>query len=455
METSEDKSVKKVITYGSFDLFHEGHRRILQRAKALGDYLIVGVTTEYFDESRGKLNVVDPLLTRIQNVKDSGFVDEVIIEDHQGQKLEDIIKYEVDIFTLGSDWEGQFDFLKDYCDVIYLERTKEVSSTKLRGEKYQIIRLGVVGTGRIASRIISETKFVSGIEIEIIYNPNIESAKRFAKKHILNYASSEEEFYSCVDAVYVASPHETHFSYIKKSLERGKHVICEKPMVLKGEEAVELYNLAREKKQVLLEGVKIAYAPGFQQLLGIVRSGTIGNIRDVEAGFTKLVDPRLREMIDTKYGGSFTELGSYALLPILSLFGCKYETIQFESFFAENGVDIYTKAYFKYKHGLATAKTGLGVKSDGQLLISGTKGYIRAKSPWWLMQEFEVCYEDTTQNQVYQTKFLGSGLRYEISEFVSRINGYERKGSKLSEEESIMLARIMEMFLEQREKKNG
>ena len=88
----------KVITYGTYDLFHEGHYRLLQRAKALGDYLIVGVTTESFDEARGKLNVVDSLMTRIENVKKTGFADEVIVEDHVGQKVEDIQKYGIDIF---------------------------------------------------------------------------------------------------------------------------------------------------------------------------------------------------------------------------------------------------------------------------------------------------------------------------------------------------------------------
>ncbi len=82
--------MKKVITYGSFDLFHEGHYNLLKRAKELGDYLIVGITTEYYDMQRGKMNVIDSLLDRIENVKNSGFADEIIIEDHDGQKLEDI-----------------------------------------------------------------------------------------------------------------------------------------------------------------------------------------------------------------------------------------------------------------------------------------------------------------------------------------------------------------------------
>lgn len=79
--------MKKVITYGSFDLFHEGHCRLLERAKELGDYLIVGVTTEHYDESRGKLNIIDSLMERIENVKKTGFADEIIIEDHIGQKI--------------------------------------------------------------------------------------------------------------------------------------------------------------------------------------------------------------------------------------------------------------------------------------------------------------------------------------------------------------------------------
>ena len=122
----------KVITYGTYDLFHEGHYRLLQRAKQLGDYLIVGITTEEYDRTRGKLNVIDSLMTRIENVKKTGFADEIIIEEAAGQKFRDIQKYKIDIFTVGSDWTGQFDYLKDYCQVIYLERTKNISSTAVK-----------------------------------------------------------------------------------------------------------------------------------------------------------------------------------------------------------------------------------------------------------------------------------------------------------------------------------
>ena len=113
-----ERAMIKVLTYATFDLFHDGHNRLLQRAKALGDYLIVGVTTEAYDKARGKLNVVDSLMTRIENVKKTGFADEVIIEEELGQKVNDIKKFQIDIFTVGSDWVGSFDYLKNYCKVV-------------------------------------------------------------------------------------------------------------------------------------------------------------------------------------------------------------------------------------------------------------------------------------------------------------------------------------------------
>lgn len=443
--------MKKVITYGSFDLFHEGHYKLLQRAKALGDYLIVGVTTEQYDNQRGKLNVVDSLMDRIEHVKQTGFADEIIIEDHVGQKTEDILKYKVDIFTVGSDWIGAFDYLKEYCEVVYLERTKDISSTMKRAKKYSILKLGVIGTGRIAKRFVPEAKYVSGINVEAVYNPHIESAEAYAKQFELNmYTDKLEEFWEKVDAVYIASPHETHYEYMKQALLHKKHVLCEKPMVLKKQEAEALFELAKEQECVLMEAVKTAYCPGFQQLLSVVRSGAIGKVKDVEACFTKLENPLSRELTDVKYGGSFTELGSYVLLPIIKLLGQSYGEIEFKSMRAENGLDIYTKVYFDYGEALATAKAGLGVKSAGELLIAGTNGYIQVEAPWWKTTSFQVHYEDSSQDEKYFSKFLGDGLRYEVSDFVAAINGFEEKTWKLTREESIAIVGIMEKFLQQR-----
>ena len=442
--------MKKVITYGSFDLFHEGHYNLLKRAKALGDYLIVGVTTEQYDERRGKLNVVDSLITRIDNVRATGFVDEVVVEDHEGQKIEDIKRFNVDIFTVGSDWRGQFDYLKEYCDVVYLERTKNVSSTMRREKSSPIVKIGIVGTGRVAGRFPQEAKYVSGATVSGVFNPNGEHAREFAERHELSFGESDYEiFLSKIDAVYIASPHETHYEYAKLALEHGKHVLCEKPMVFKRAQAEELFELGRRQKCVLMEAIKTAYSPGFNQLVTVAQSGVIGEIRDVEASFSRLTDPDLREMTDVRYGGAFTEFGSYTLLPILKLLGKEYCGIRFDSILNANGIDGYTKVSFVFDNGLALSKTGISTKTEGQLLIAGTKGYILVKSPWWLTRSFEVRFEDPNEKEVYASKFLGRGLRYEISDFVRAISGDTNKAYKLTRGESIAMAEIMEKFLEQ------
>lgn len=439
----------KVITYGTFDLFHEGHYRLLQRAKALGDYLIVGVTTEEYDKARGKLNVVDSLMTRIENVKKTGFADEIVIEESQGQKFSDIKKYNIDIFTVGSDWTGKFDYLSDYCKVVYLERTKNISSTMLRIKNKHIHRIGIIGTGRIANRFIPEAALVSGVSVQCVYNPHVESADAFAERWNIDACEDLDVFYDSSDIVYVASPHETHYEYIKMSLEHGKHVLCEKPMCLKENEAEELFALAKSKDLILFEGIKTAYCPGFEKLLGIACSGAIGKIRNVEACFTKLEKASQRELVDIKYGGSFTELGSYGMLPVFKLLGEDYKDVRFDVIHGEHGLDIFTQAHFTYSKGMATVTCGLGVKSEGRLLIAGTEGYIVVDAPWWKTNYFEVHHENPNEVEKYSIRFLGEGLRYEISDFLSMINGDVKKECKLNRKESQAMAGVIERFMKE------
>ncbi len=440
----------KVITYGTYDLLHQGHINLLRRAKALGDYLIVGVTSDSFDRGRGKLNVRNNVLERVEAVRKTGYADEIIIEDYLGQKIDDIQKYDVDIFAIGSDWEGKFDYLNEYCKVVYLPRTEGISSTLLRAESTTNVKIGIIGCGRVANRFPKEAGVVSGVEVVAAYDVDIEASLSLSSKNdgVVAYPILKD-FYDAVDAVYIATPHLSHYDYIKQSLELGKHVLCETPMVLNSDKAKEVYQLAASKGLILMEANKTAHCPAFNHLMVMIKSGVIGEVVDIEASLSQLLDKNGREFDPKQAGGALFEQGSLTLLPILKLMGIEYEKLNLYSRM-ENGVDIYTRGVFRYPRATCSFKVGLGVKTEGNLVISGTKGYAYVPAPWWLTDYFEFRYEDQNENKKFFYKWDGFGLRYEIQEFISSILNHRLSNSRLRRRESIQMAAVMQQFIERK-----
>ncbi|MEE1084338.1 MAG: Gfo/Idh/MocA family oxidoreductase [Paludibacteraceae bacterium] len=442
--------MKKVITYGTYDLLHQGHINLLRRAKELGDYLIVGVTSDSFDRGRGKLNVRNNVLERVEAVKATGYADEVIIEDYIGQKIDDIQKYNVDIFAIGSDWEGLFDYLNEFTKVVYLPRTEGISSTMLRAETTVDVKVGIIGCGRIAKRFPKEASVVSGVKVVAAYDINKDAVMSISNDNTDVWAyESLDKLYDAVDAVYIATPHLTHYELIKKSLEAGKHVLVETPMVLRSDQAKELFEIAEQKGGILMEANKTAHCPAFNHLMVMIKSGVIGEVVDIEASESKLWsdDMSLREFDPEQAGGSLYELGSYTLLPIIKLMGCKYENLNIYSRM-KDGVDMFTRGVFRYPHATCSFKVGMGVKTEGNLVISGTKGYAYVPAPWWKTDYFELRYEDQNKNQKYFYKWDGEGLRYEIQEFISCIVNKRFSTARLRRRESVCMAEIMQAFTE-------
>ena len=438
--------MKKVITYGTYDLLHQGHINLLRRAKELGDYLIVGVTSDSFDRGRGKLNVRNNVLERVEAVKATGFADEVIIEDYLGQKIDDIQRYDVDIFAIGSDWEGKFDYLNEYCKVIYLPRTEGISSTMLREQTEDVSRIGIVGSGRIAKRFIPESKVVSGVNVTAVFDPNMDDATSFGTQFdVKAFSKDYNAFLQDVDAVYIASPHLTHYNYVLRSLNAGKHVLCEIPFVLSASEAKDLYELAANRNLVLLEASKTAYCPAFCHIITLVKSGVIGEVVDVKTSLSKMVTAPTRELEMQQAGGAMNEHASLTLMAIIKLLGKEYSHVKFYSKM-QNGVDIYTKIDLNYPHATSSATLGIGVKTEGNMVISGTKGYVYVPAPWWLTDFFEIRYEDQTKNKKFFYSYDGDGLRYEIQEFISMIVNHRKSSYKLRRSESITIAEIIEKF---------
>lgn len=436
----------KVITYGTYDLLHYGHIRLLERAKALGDYLIVGVTADDFDKTRGKINVQQTLMERVEAVRATGIADEIIIEEYEGQKIDDIRKYDVDIFAVGSDWVGKFDYLNEYCKVVYLERTQGVSSTEIR-EKKRSVNLGLVGDSMFLNKVQNESTFVNGIQVSALCTKRLEVMSEELKQ-VKVITEDFDKLLESVDAVYIRSLPVEHYVHIKKALESGKHVLCESPLTLNQEQSRELFSLATSKKLILMEAIKTAYSTAFSRLLLLIKGGKIGDVISVDSICTSLKTLEGKERTD--WNGIY-EWGPTALLPIFQILGTEFKDYKIVSHFSdpEQNHDSFTKMDFVYNHAVASIKVGDGVKSEGELIISGTKGYIYVPSPWWKTDYFEIRYENQADNKRYFYQLDGEGIRNELVAFARAI---ERGGAIANIDESVTykISEIMSDFINRR-----
>lgn len=414
----------KVITYGTYDLLHYGHIRLLERAKALGDYLIVGVTSDDYDKTRGKINNQQSLMERVAAIKATGLADEIIAEEYEGQKIDDIRRYGVDIFAIGSDWQGKFDYLGEYCTVVYLPRTEGISSSEIRAKKRKLL-FGALGDSGLCKKFVKEIDFVNGVD----------------------YKECDETL-DGVDAVYIATHPSKHYADVKRALQSGKHVICESPIGTSTEQYDELTSLAKNNDLVLADGIKTAYSTAYSRLLVVAKSGRIGNIVSVDATCTSLADDLSAENADIANSqNSICAWGPTALLPVFQLLGVNYKskTIATRLVNDEMNVDGYTKIDFIYDKAVASIRVAKAAKAEGELIITGTKGYIYVPAPWWKTDYFEVRFEDPTVNKRHFYQLDGEGIRYEIVAFAKAVES--KKGNYyISDEVSRTIVSVIDSF---------
>ena len=431
----------KVITYGTFDLLHRGHIRLLERAKALGDYLIVGVTSDDFDRTRGKINNQQTLMERIAAVRSTGIADEVIVEEYEGQKIDDIRRYEADIFTVGSDWEGKFDYLREYCRVIYLPRTEGISSTELRAERHRL-RIGLIGETKSEltslRKFVREAAFVNGVEIVCASGP----------LGALPCAESSEALFERVDAVYIASHPARHYADCRAALEHGRHVLCESPLALSRAECRALFELAEARGLILMEGIKTAYTTAYERLTLLAKTGRIGKVLSVDATCTskKELAAYSEEELALNWN-TITEWGPPALLPIFQILGPHYRQAHMvtKPFRGRRDFDEFTKLELLYDEAVASMKVAKGAKSEGELVITGTDAYIYVPSPWWKTDYFEIRNERPSENRRYFYQLDGEGIRYEIVAFARSVET-GRRCHNIEGEISEAIGGVMELF---------
>lgn len=383
----EDKKI--VITYGTYDLLHEGHIRLLKRAKALGDYLIVGVTDENYDRSRGKLNVFQSTQDRVKAIEALDFVDKVIVETHKNQKVEDIQKYKADIFAIGSDWEGYFDYLNEYTKVIYLPRTQGISSTQLRAAKFKKIKIALL---KNSPSFMQEAKVIPNIELKVI--------------------NSIDDLDSSFNAVYINS--NEVYTLAKKALYLNKHILCENLLELEPNKLKELAILAKKRGLLLLAALKNAYYPAFNEMVKRAKSIDIKEIRATT--ITK-------------------EYTNQALL----LYKILGKSLSFNIFKHQDNLSKIIISQHK-RDIFAISQLSSDIKNKYDATISGLKGYIYIPSPWWELKKFYL------NKKAYSYEFEGSGMRYMIAEFATLIQRQESDCKILSLQDIIGINKLIYKF---------
>lgn len=401
-------------------MLHYGHIRLLERAKALGDYLIVGITSDDYDKTRGKINIQQTLEERIAAVQSTGIADKIIIEEYEGQKIDDIRRYDVDIFTVGSDWEGFFDYLSEYCKVIYLPRTKGVSSSDIRSTNSSI-KLGLVGYSSFLNKFYNESKYVNGINIVSLCSSDNSKLKDISCE-IGFVTDNYEELLDNVDAVYIHSHPQLHYEQCKKAILAGKHVLCESPIAKTEKQCQELIELANDRKCVLMEGIRTAYLTAYSRLLLLLKAGKIGKVISVDATCTSLSTYGNFSDKSLKWG-ALEAWGPTAMLPVFQILGTDYKAVNVFSIPNEEIPDLdgFTKLNFIFSNATATIKVGMNVKSESDMIISGSKGYVYIPSPWWKTDYFEIRYENSSDKKRYFYQVDGEGIRYELVQLAAAI----------------------------------
>ncbi|MBE6028699.1 MAG: glycerol-3-phosphate cytidyltransferase [Clostridiales bacterium] len=431
--------MKKVITYGTFDLFHDGHYNILKRAREYGDYLIVGVTGENYDIGRGKLSVHDSLAERIENVKKTGLADEIIVEEYLGQKIGDIIKYDIDTFVIGDDWKGKFDHLSRYCNMVYLERTKGISSTQIRSEILTTYSIGIITDIVDDNQLVKEAGTLNSFRVTSVYSDDVETAEEFQKKYEgVSAVANLDEFFAGTDIVYIRCATEKRAAFIRKAITQKKHVICDPPFSFSLEEQKKLYQLAKENNVILMDNVKMVYIHVFNQLLWMTQGGLIGDILSFQCSISR--NDRDRKNI-------FYDLLALGLCPMIKIMGGEYDNVDIQISKDSEGIE-FASLDFKYESGRVLINVGNKVRVRNQLEIIGSSGSIKIDGNWWRGSYFELDDPEADEVEIYNTNYHGNGFKYLLKAMADMLANGRIDTMGLFQDESLKIIEIVEKVKE-------
>lgn len=341
-------------------------------------------------------------------------------------------------------FSGKFCISSETQSKIEAALQEPISSDSTFDSGNSSLKIGIIGTGSIARRFALEMPHVQNARITAAYNPDSNQLNTFCREfNIENPCNTLQELIEKSDAVYIASPMSTHYAYGQECLNNHRHVLCEIPFAESKEEAKTLYKLAQENNLILMPALKTAFCPSFIQMNEIAKSGIIGEISEISAAVTTLLPD---DTPTAFYNERLLENASYPLLAIFKLAGTNYSKIRIFTKVLEEKVG-FAHICLEYKDFISSFKVGTGVKSEGSLVISGTKGYIYVPAPWWKTEYFEVRFENQNDNKKYFFPYEASGLRYEIQAFADSISKRKVIKEYVTKQENLKILEIQSKII--------
>ena len=238
-------------------------------------------------------------------------------------------------------------------------------------------------------------------------------------RELENNTDNYTELLKNVDSVYINTDVEKHYDLILKALNSNKHVLCESPICDDVKKTKELFKIAKKKKLILMEAIKTAYSTAYSRLVLLIKAGKIGNVVSIDAVCTDMSKAKNKDYNEK----SFENWAPNAILPIFQILGTNYKDYRIITRFKdkEKKHDSFTKIDFIYKDATASIKVAEGAKSEGELIITGTEGYIYVPAPWWKTDYFEIRYENIKNNKRFFYQLDGEGIRYELVSFAKSV----------------------------------
>ncbi|MNX46682.1 Glucose--fructose oxidoreductase precursor [compost metagenome] len=308
------------------------------------------------------------------------------------------------------------------------------------------INWGIIGLGNIANQFAADLILIEEANLVAVASRSIEKARDFANQYNCPkaYDSYEALFADDqVDIVYIATPHDSHTELSIKALENGKHVLCEKPMALSYNDAVQMLEASKKYNKFFMEAFWTRFIPSVKEVLEKVNQGIIGDVNYVKADFNFYADEKEGGRLFDKQlgGGALYDIGVYPLFLSYIMLGIPKEIIA-KSIYSKNGIDLQTSMILNYEKAQAILNASINSESDMKAVVGGTQGHIQLNTPWFVADGYAIVKNN--EEEVFNFPTLGKGYAYEAIECHKCIRNNQIESELWSHQNSLDLSKMTE-----------